>query len=74
MCPVSAAPAAVGRTPPRLRSISGHPGFALERLDRLRDRRLGVVERVGGGRERALGDDLAKDVQALHVEHKRYLF
>ena len=30
------------------------PGFALERLDRLGNGRLGVGERVGGGRERAL--------------------
>ena len=50
------------------------PCFSLKRLDRLRDRRLRVVERVGGGREGALGDDLAKDVQALHIKHKQYLF
>ena len=51
-----------------------HPGFALERLDRLRNRRLRVVEGVGGGREGALRDDLAEDVQPLHIEHKCYLF
>ncbi len=50
-----------------------HAGFALERLDRLRDRRLRVVERVGGGGEGAVRDDLFEDVQPLHVKHKQIL-
>ena len=28
---------------------------------------------LGGGRERPMVDDLAKDVQAFHIEHKHYL-
>ena len=71
--PASAAPAAVGRTPPRLRSISGTPASPSSVCDRLGDRRLRVVERVGGGREGAVRDDLAKDVQTAPFEHKQSL-
>ncbi len=46
-----------------------HPGFGLERRDLLGDGRLGVGERVGGGRERAAVGDLLEDLQAGHVEH-----
>ena len=48
-------------------------GLALESGDLLRDRRLGVGERLGRGGERAARGDLAQDPQALHIEHKTSL-
>ena len=50
------------------------PDFALERRDRLRDRRLRVGEGVGGGGEGAVGDDLAEDHESSRVQHKQSLF
>ena len=46
-----------------------HPGFGLERRDLLGDRRLGVGERLGGGRERAAVGDLLEDLQPADVKH-----
>ena len=44
-------------------------GLALERRHVLADRRLGEVERLGRGGERALLGDLAEDLHAADVEH-----
>ena len=46
------------------------PGFALERRDLLRDGRLGVGQRLRGGRQRAAVRDLAKDLEATDIQHK----
>ena len=45
------------------------PGLGLERRDLARDGGLGERERVSGGRERAVGGDLAQDAQAADVKH-----
>ena len=46
----------------------------LQRGHRLRDRGLGVGQRVRGGRERALDHDLPQHPEPLHVQHKHYLY
>ena len=46
-------------------------GLALERGELLGDRRGGVAERVGGGRDRPAGGELAQDAEAADVEHAK---
>ena len=50
-----------------------HSRAALERRHLLGDGRLGVGERLGGGRQGAEAGDLAEDLQVPELEHKQSL-
>ena len=55
--------------PARLADQELHAELLLEPRHVVRDRRLAVVERVCGRRERAPSGDFAKHPQARHIEH-----
>ena len=68
-------PAGVGEHDPLRHSPHEHRSdFGLERGDLPRDRRLGVAERDGRARERALAGDLAENLQTSGVEHDQKLY
>ena len=62
--------AGVGQAhPARVALHEGRAGLALEGGDLLRDRRLGVGQRVGGGGERPARGDLSQHAHSPDIKH-----